>query len=313
MTFTLPDVRRDRDRHLAQLFRDICYLDSCEGSFASNGWFERQLGVVDSTVKRLLRVLVECGLVEVEVLQGNQRRIRPLATLAEALASGWKALCRAVLDRQKLPAALRRLAASQLRRSGCNLARLGLSRPQKCAPPAPRIAPPSPEKKREAWKTTTSVAVPPAEAREPQPEAVAVAVSAGLTEQAARSAVREKPLESVRGAIAAVRAYAARHEVRSLPALLFTAIRSGWLPPAPPPCHPSDLGERPQRVVKARRAIPPDWLPGVDYELARALCNEAAQTLRALGSANPTDAEIRNMARLLWERQHPKEVPPWSV
>ena len=49
----------------------------------------------------------------------------------------------------------------------------------------------------------------------------------------------------------AARAYAASHEVRSLPALLVTAIRAGWLAPAPPSSHGSDHGERPQRIVVA--------------------------------------------------------------
>ena len=260
--FRLPEVRRDRDRHLAQLFRDICYLDSCEGCFASNAWFERQLGVVESTIKRLLGVLVECDLVAVEVLHGNERRIRPLARLAEVVSAGWRALCRAVLDRQKLPAALRRLAASQLKRSGSDLGKLGLSHPQKCAPPAPRNAPPFPVEESEAEKTTTvrgagseprnkRVVVSPAEVPEPESEAVAVAVEAGLDRNAARRAVGEKPLEAVRSAVRAARVYAASHEVRSLPALLVTAIRAGWLAPAPPSSHGSDRGERPVRVVVA--------------------------------------------------------------
>lgn len=309
----LPDVRRDRDRHLAQLFRDICYLDSCEGCFASNTWFERQLGVVESTIKRLLAVLVECRLVEVEVLHGNERRIRPLARLADVVATGWRALCRAVLDRQKLPTALRRLAASQLKRSGSDPGKLGLLHPQKCAPPAPRNAPPFPVEESEAEKTTTvrgagfkprreRVVVSPAEVSEPESEAVAVAVDAGLTADAARRAVGEKPLEVVRSAVKAARAYAASHKVRSLPALLFTAIRSGWLAPAPLSSHPSDHGERPRRVVKALRPIPPDWLPGVDYEAAGGFCNEAARLIRLEGTERPSDTEIRDRAGQLWKR-----------
>jgi protein-disulfide isomerase len=51
----------------------------------------------------------------------------------------------------------------------------------------------------------------------------------------------------------------------------------------------------------------------VEYEASRALCNEAAQKLRALGDTNPSSAEIRDMARLLWKRQNPQEVPPWKI
>ncbi len=153
-SWRLPEVRRNRDRHLAQLFRDICYLDSCEGCFASNAWFERQVGVVESTIKRLLNVLTECGLVEVTILHGNERQIRPLVSLADVLTAGWKELCEAVLDRHKFPSALRRLAAGVLRRLGIrrgpNLSRLGCSvesesasfTGRKCAPPARGIAPP---------------------------------------------------------------------------------------------------------------------------------------------------------------------------
>ncbi len=167
----------------------------------------------------------------------------------------------------------------------------------------------------EGRETTNRVVASPAEVSEPESEAVAVAVDAGLTADAARRAVGEKPLETVRSAVRAARTYAARHEVRSLPALLFTAIRAGWLPPAPPPTHPSDRRERPQRVVMAptRKAIPPDWLPGVEYEAARGFCNEAAQKLRALGDPNPPSAEIRDMPRFLWQRRNPQEVPPWKV
>ena len=271
--FQLPDVRSDRDRHLAKLFRDICYLDSCEGCRASNAWFQGQLGVVESTIKRLIGVLVECRLVEVEVVHGNVRWIRPLAAVADVLKAGWKALCEAVLDRRKYPEDIRRIAAVMLRRLGMrrgpDLSKLGVSHPQKCAPSAPRIAPPYPLKESEARKTTTvretrseskreGVVVSPAEAPEPLAEAVDVAVGAGLSTHSARRAVAEKPVAVVRAAIRAAKVYAASHEVRSLPALLVTAIRAEWLPPAPPSSFGSDRGERPQRVVAAPTlAAPP--------------------------------------------------------
>ncbi|MCX6369541.1 MAG: hypothetical protein NTX57_22970, partial [Armatimonadetes bacterium] len=113
-----------------------------------------------------------------------------------------------------------------------------------------------------AQKTTTvqgtcstpkpaGVVVSPAEVSEPESEAVTEAVEAGLDRNAARRAVGEKPLETVRSAVRAARAYAASHEVRSLPALLVTAIRAGWLAPAPPSSHGSDRGKRPVRVMAA--------------------------------------------------------------
>ncbi len=153
--FQLPDVRSDRDWHLAQLFRDICYLDSCEGCHAHNAWFEKQLGVVDSTVKRLLGVLLDCHLIEIEYAHGRRVCIRPLVSLADVLNAGWKALCEAVLARKKYTSALRRLVAVVLRRlrirRGPSVSRLGCSEEEatapfagrKCAPPATRIAPPS--------------------------------------------------------------------------------------------------------------------------------------------------------------------------
>jgi hypothetical protein len=266
LAWRLPECRRDRDRHLARLFRDVCYLDSCEGCFASNAWLERQVGVVESTIKRLLNVLVECGLVEVTITHGNERQIRPLVSLADVLNAGWKALCEAVLDRRKYPGALRRLAAAVLRRLGVQrgpkLSHLGCSEKggaasfsgRKCAPPARGIAPPSPLEESEAKKTTTvpgagsrpeprGVVVSPAEVPEPDSETVEVAVEAGLDRNAARRAVGEKSLDAVRGAVKAAQVYAASHEVRSLPALLFTAIRAGWTPPAPPSSYASDRGE----------------------------------------------------------------------
>jgi hypothetical protein len=225
-------------------------------------------------VKRLLAVLAECGLVEVTILHGNERQIRPLVSLADVLNAGWKELCEAVLNRHKFPSALRHLAASVLRRLGVRrepeLSRLDCSvesesasfTGRKCAPPARGIAPPFPLEESKVKKTTTvqgtrsvpkpaGVVVSPAEVSEPESEAVTMAVDAGLTVHAARRAVGEKPLEAVRSAVKAARAYAASHEVRSLPALLVTAIRAGWLAPAPPSRYGSDHGERPVRVVVA--------------------------------------------------------------
>ncbi|WP_394794178.1 hypothetical protein [Armatimonas sp.] len=315
MNFTLPEVRRDRDRHLARFFRDICYLDSCEGCHAHNAWFARQLGVVESTVKRLLAVLVQNGLIEIEYAHGRRVAIRPLAPLADVLQAGWVALCEAVLDRQKFPALLRRMAASVLNRLGLrrgpNLAKLGVSPTQNCAPPAPGNAPllSALRVSQESQQTEQSATLADPAAvtllREnglPEPDAVSIAVE--VTKNA-------WPLERVKQALRAARARG--ESLRNLGGFVRAALRGGWLPPASPANHPSDLGERPQRVVKALRPIPPDWLPGVDYEVARSFCNEAARLIRLEGTERPSDTEIRDRARLLWQREHPQAVSLWQV
>ena len=126
-----------------------------------------------------------------------------------------------------------------------------LSKGEKCT-----LTPSAPFKTTPVGKETTTdtqvpVVVSPEEVSEPESEAVTVAVVAGLDRSTARRAVGEKPLEVVRSAVKSAKAYAASHEVRSLPALLFTAIRAGWLAPAPPSGYGSDHGERPVRVVVA--------------------------------------------------------------
>lgn len=50
---------------------------------------------------------------------------------------------------------------------------------------------------------------------------------------------------------AAVRAYAERHTVRSMGALLTAAIKGKWTPPAPVSDHPADRINRPVRIVRA--------------------------------------------------------------
>jgi hypothetical protein len=136
-----------------------------------------------------------------------------------------------------------------------------LSKREKCT-----LAPSAPFKTTPVGKETTTdsasgVVVSPAEVSEPESEAVTVAVGAGLDRNAARRAVGEKPLEAVRSAVKAAKAYAATHEVRSLPALLFTAIRAGWLAPAPPSSHSSDRGEQPQRIVVAPAQMRTEMAP----------------------------------------------------
>ena len=313
--FRLPEVRSDRDRHLARLFRDICYLDSCEGCHAHNAWFARQLGVVESTVKRLLAVLVQNGLIEIEYAHGRRVAIRPLAPLADVLQAGWVALCEAVLDRQKFPALLRRMAASILNhlglRRGPDLSKLGVSQSQNCAPPAPGNAPLSPVRRVSQESQQTEQRTIPAD-----PAAVSLLRENGLPEPDAVSIATEVtknawPLERVKQAIRAARARG--ENLRNLGGFVRAALRGGWLPPAPASSHPSDLGERPQRVVKALRPIPPDWLPGVAHEDARGLCNEAARLIRLEGTERPGNTEIRDRARLLWQRKHPQQAPKWEV
>ena len=277
--------------------------------------------MVESTIKRLLGVLADCGLIEIEYAHGRRVCIRPRATLSEVLQAGWVALCDAVLNRQKFPAALRQVAASVLRRLGLrrgpDLAKLGVSHGQNCAPSAPTNAPllscirasqenqqteralPKPEPKTVADPAAVSLL---RESGLPEPDAVSIAVEATKSGWS---------LERVRQAVRAARSRG--ESVRNLGGFVRAALRGGWLPPAPPSSHPSDLRERPQRVVTARRAIPTDWLPGVDYETARELCNEAVSTLRALGDPNPPSAEIRDMARLLLQRRNPREAQPWKV
>ena len=266
-------------------------------------------------MKRLLAVLVQNKLIEIEYAHGRRVAIRPLAPLADVLQAGWVALCEAVLDRQKLPALLRRMAASVLNRLGLqrgpDLSKLGVSKSQNCAPPAPGNAPLSPVRRvsQESQQTEqrATVADPAAvtllrENGLPEPDAMSIAVE--VTKNA-------WPLDRVKQALRAARARG--ENLRNLGGFVRAALRGGWLPPAPPSSHPSDLGERPQRVVKALRPIPPDWLPGVDYELARGFCNEAARLIRLEGTERPMDTEIRDRARLLWQREHSQEVPVWRV
>ena len=55
----------------------------------------------------------------------------------------------------------------------------------------------------------------------------------------------------LRQAEAAVKAYAQRHAVRSMGALLTAAIKGKWTPPAPVSDPPSDRADRPVRIVRA--------------------------------------------------------------
>ncbi len=48
-------------------------------------------------------------------------------------------------------------------------------------------------------------------------------------------------------------------------------------------------------------------------DFARLAAGRGVQSERALGDPNPSSAEIRDMARLLWQRWNPQEVLPWKV
>ncbi|WP_309712131.1 hypothetical protein [Armatimonas sp.] len=268
----LPEARSDKEARLGILMRNILWLDAKGGCHAANEFFAHHptmgLGRDVATIRRGLADLEAAGLIVREFDAFGKRTIRPLVTAVELIEAGWAALAESILGMTQWPAVIRALCRSLLKRLGkwrkeLDLSRLGV-RPehQNCAGSARTIARPSPSKEREAQKTTTvpgtgseprpaGVVVSPAEVSEPESEAITVAVEAGLDRNAARRAVGEKPLEAVRSAVKAARVYVASHEVRSLPALLVTAIRAGWLAPAPPSSYGSDRGERPVRVVVA--------------------------------------------------------------
>ena len=252
--------------------RNIFWLDAKGGCHAENEFFAHHptmgLNRDVATIRRGLAYLEACGLIIREFDTFGKRTIRPLVSAVELIEAGWVALAEAILGMTQWPAVVRSMCRSLLKRLGkwrreLDLGRLGVrSQHQNCAGSARTIARPFPLEESKAQKTTTvpgtgsepkpeGVVVSPAEVSQPESEAIAVAIEAGLDRNAARRAVGEKPLEAVRSAVKVAKAYAASHEVRSLPALLFTAIRSGWLAPAPQSSHGSDHGERPVRVVVA--------------------------------------------------------------
>ena len=248
--------------------RNIIWLHVNAGCRAENEFFASHptmgLGKDVSTIRRGFADLEECGLIIREFDRFGKRTIRPLVTAVELIEAGWAAFAEAVLGMKKWPAIVRAMCRSLLKRLGKwrtkqELADFGVraehlgaaSHDRNCAAISGQFARPLSFKERKAQKTTTvhgtvseskreRVVVSPAEIPELESKAVAVAVDAGLTTDAARRAVGEKPLEAVRSAVRAARVYAASHEVRSLPALLFTAIRSEWLAPAPPSSYASD-------------------------------------------------------------------------
>lgn len=264
-TWRLPEARSDRDKRIAVLMRNILWQHEAGGCHASNEFFASNptmgLKCDVATIRRGLAHLEECGILRRDFDAFGQRTIVPLVTVEELLVAGWEALARAIVGMRQWAGEVRSKCRELLRSLGKWHAPQ-FSQPKNCAASARIIARPSPYKEREAQKTTTiqgadfdtkrvGVVVSPAEVSEPESEAVTVAVEAGLDRSTARRAVGEKPLEAVRSAVKAARAYAASHEVRSLPALLVTAIRAGWLAPAPPSSHGSDHGERAQRIIVA--------------------------------------------------------------
>lgn len=320
-SFTLPDCRWDAQRRLARLFRDICYNDARpEGCIAGNEFLGKQAGIVPDHVRALLRQLKDHGLIEIEV-HGPKRRIRPLAKLTEVMKRGWQALWLAILERDTFPSAIRRLAAVLLKKTAPNrpdLEKLGIDLEEPAPPPsAPknssgrlrqtlRLSP----DKGNPQETTTS---PPESKPELNLGSAAVSLltqevgipQAGAQLLAEGIAADGGTLEQLKHAVRV----ASTSKLRSPAGFIRTAVRAAvrgaaYLLPSTKSSHASDLGERPQRVVKAPRPIPPDWLPNVPYEEARGYCNEAMRLLRLSGISHPTDEEVRDMARQIWQREH---------
>lgn len=334
LSWSVPDVRSDCRYRLALLFADICYLDALHSCTAGNEWFVTRLKKVagevlhPSTIKDLLALLKGAGLIAVSVAHGNDRVIRPLVPLVEVFAH-WLELAQVCARRLKFPALVRaaaRTAISQLtagtrtpnqERLAGNA--LGSSQAENSAPPpppTPRRFPLSDKEPKGERQHTGEAAPELVLTPSADPAAVTLLRENGLPEHDAVSIAGEATKRgwSLERVTQAIRAAKARGEgVRNLGGFVRAALRGGWLPPAPPSSHPADLGERPQRVVKALRPIPPDWLPGVDYESARGFCNEAARLIRLEGTERPSDTKIRDRARLLWQRRNPQEVPAWKV
>ncbi len=237
MKFTLPECRSDKETRLAVLMRNILYLDAKGGCIAENEFFAHHptmgLGKNVSTIRRGLADLEAAGLILREFDSFGKRTICPLVTAVELIEAGWAALAESILGMKQWPAVVCAMCRSLLKRLGkwrkdLDLGRLGVrSEHQNCAGSARTIARPSPSKERKAQKTTTAGSEPrnecvvasPAEVSEPENEAIAVAVSAGLTADAARRTVGEKPLEAVRSAVRAARAVRSRLLVQVSPML----------------------------------------------------------------------------------------------
>lgn len=91
-----------------------------------------------------------------------------------------------------------------------------------------------------------------------EPEALQALKELAIPEKQVVKMAKKAPLHKLLRRIRAVKQYAARHEVKSIPALLCKAITEEWEPSTPidAPTHASDRGERPQRPV----TTPPEEL-----------------------------------------------------
>lgn len=303
----LPEARRDRASRLATLVRNILWLHDKGGCRASNEFFASDptmgLRCDVATIRRALADLELCGLIRREFDDFGQRTIIPLVTASQLIEAGWEALARAIVGMKQWAAELRQAARQLLQRLGkwhSFCPKKTDSSNSNCAASARTIARPFPYKGREAQKTTTdtsakseaspeaqkaSVAVSASHKPEPLvetlPESAKLAIEAGLGTHAARTVTANKPLSAIKSAIQAAKAYAATHEVRNFPGLLSKAIREGWLPPAAPATHSSDLGCAPvakkvkvrfgdQQNVKSDKAEVGPYVLGSGYEASKA-------------------------------------------
>lgn len=311
LLWRLPEARRDRASRLATLVRNILWLHDKGGCRASNEFFASDptmgLRCDVATIRRALADLESCGLIRREFDDFGQRTIVPLVTASQLIEAGWEALARAVVGMKQWAAELRQAARQLLQRLGkWSIPRRseppapGSSFPRNCAASARTIARPFPYKGREAQKTTTdtsakSEASPEAQkapvavsaSHEPKrvttalPESAQLAVEAGLGIHAACMVTSNKPIGAIKGAIKAAKAYAATHEVHNWPGMLSKAIREGWLPPAAPATHSSDLSGVPvakkvkvrfgdQQNVKSDKAETGPYVLGSGYEASKA-------------------------------------------
>jgi DNA-binding MarR family transcriptional regulator len=309
----LPEARSDREYNLATLLRNILWQHQQGECHASNEWFASDpamgLKCDVATVRRGLQTLEDCGLIRREFDNFRARTIVPLVTAEELIARGWEALARAIVGMKQWAQGVRKACRELLRGAGKRHQKAD-SLNSNCAASARTIARPFPYKGREAQKTTTAQQEKPASSSEHPESSVAVsasqsaeashetlsesarlAVEAGLGTHAARTVTSDKPLGAIKGAIQAARAYAATHEVRNLPGLLSKAIREGWLPPAAPATHASDLGGAPvakkvkvrfddQQNVKSDKAQVGPYVQGSGYEQWKANMTSKRKGLR---------------------------------
>lgn len=296
--FTLPEVRRDCEMRLAALFRDICYNDARpEGCIAGNEFLASQCGVSRGHVPALLARLEACNLVVIEITRGNVRKVTPLVDLATVMRCGWKALCVAILARDKFPRPLRALAKWLLDREHSgkpDLVKLGIEQCREvlnAARSSAKRSSPNPQTpvsgkksegtlkgtlkgfpiKERSEETTTSTeaskiptspqSAQPAAQSAPDPAAVLLLTQkAAIPEPEARSlaATLTKMGGTVGNISHAVQVMLGKSGVTNRGGFLVSAIRAAvagnpYLLPTPGAAHPSDRGERPQRLYSAPR------------------------------------------------------------